>query len=183
MGYSLLISERALAANIRAHERTEPVGLHQLPYGAFGNRWRDWVLRIAHENGGKSILDYGAGKGLLAEAIGEALPVQSYDPATFPEPPRPADIVVCTDVLIFVEPEYLRPVIADIRRLARKAAFIIVPRHSDEKLNTPEAHAQPHAFWEPAEWQEVLAETFPHHHAETINAVTRRMVFTGWVDR
>jgi len=65
-------------------------------------------------------LDYGCGKGFLAEELD--FPIWEYDPAVSGKErlPKPADIVICTDVLEHIEPETLDAVLDDLRRVTRK---------------------------------------------------------------
>lgn len=175
----MLISPEALERNRRAHERTGPVGPHKLPYGAFGHRWADTVLEFAARAGAKSVLDYGAGKGLLEQAIAGRLAVQSYDPVTFPARPRKADLVFCSDVLPFVEPEFQRPVMEKIRDLARRAVLFIVPHHPPHKMEGAISSITNRSL---DEWQAMLAEVFPAHGALVIQATTPRLRFFARVD-
>ena len=71
------------------------------------------------------MLDYGAGKGRLGEALRKMLPnppvIHCYDPAA-PEwagEPAPCEMVVCIDVLEHVEPGYLDPVLDDLVQYPR----------------------------------------------------------------
>lgn len=95
-------------------------------YGVGGARHAPLVLRIVDKLGLKSVLDYGCGKGLLAKAL--EFPIWEYDPA-IPEKsasPRPAELVLCTDVLEHVEPEMLRYVLDDLRRVTKRAGYFVI---------------------------------------------------------
>ncbi len=74
----------------------------------------------------QSVLDYGCGKGTLAEAV--SFEIREYDPAIAgkDENPLPADLVICTDALEHIEPEYLDAVLVHIASLTRMAAFFVV---------------------------------------------------------
>lgn len=126
-----------------AHERLERYGVH-------GRRWPPLILKALRP--GWSVLDYGCGKGTFAEAMaGSRHIIREYDPGIpgKSDPPVPADFVVCTDVLPFVEIERLPDVIAHIARLAVRGGFIAIPFHPAEKLldgGLPYIN-QPEAWW------------------------------------
>lgn len=159
-----LITPEGRERQKRKHERTAPVGPHKLPaYGLSGWKWRADVLALVERVGARSVLDYGAGKGTLAAAtIGDGLRVSCYDPITFPDKPKPADVVVCTDVLEHVEPDCLDAVLAHIHALARKAVLIAVPRHRAEKA------APGFALEAPEWWRQRLAAYWPRHEASVV---------------
>jgi len=80
-------------------------------FGARGHRWAKEVGKWQKTFGAETFLDYGCGKGTLFHAINGpphwiiAEWWQDYDPAIpeFSAPPRPADLVMCLDVLEHVE--------------------------------------------------------------------------------
>lgn len=71
-------------------------------------------------------LVHNCGKGLLAKSL--PFPIWEYDPAVpgKEETPRPADLVVCTDVLEHVEPEKIDDVLNDLMRCVRKIGFFTI---------------------------------------------------------
>jgi hypothetical protein len=73
-----------------------------------------------------SILDYGCGKGYLSRSL--PFPIWEYDPAIpgKEESPRPADLVVCLDVLEHVEPDRLHFVLDDLGRCVRKMGYFVI---------------------------------------------------------
>ena len=97
-----------------------------LAYGVGGGKHAETVLKLAEKLGTKSILDYGCGKGYLAKAI--EFPIWEYDPAVpgKDESPRPADLVVCTDVLEHIEPDCLMAVLADLRRVTKVIGYFTI---------------------------------------------------------
>ncbi len=86
------------------------------------------------------MLDYGAGRGSLAEALRLLVPadirISEYDPAVprIQDMPVFADLVVTTDVLEHVEPERLGAVLAHLRLLARKAIFAVIATRPSNKV-------------------------------------------------
>jgi hypothetical protein len=118
-------------------------------FGRHGYRWATLVRDLALEVGAASVLDYGCGKGTLAPHLRPHVPyveVHEFDPGIPGKdtPPEPADLVVCTDVMIFVEPDRVGDVLADLARLACKAVLINVPKHPAHKLRGPMAT---HGMW------------------------------------
>lgn len=112
-----LISEEYLKLNSKLH--------HDNPnYGTSGNAYVDKIIQLAMELKTQDILDYGCGKSTLA--LNLPFTINQYDPAIpkFANPPRDADIVVCTDVIEHIEPIYLDNVLDHIQALTRKACFI-----------------------------------------------------------
>ena len=95
-------------------------------YGGHGDRYAKIVQKMSETEGVKTVLDYGCGKGALAKALN--FPIWEYDPA-IPEKsatPQPADLVICTDVLEHIEPEYLDAVLEDLRRVIKFSAFFAI---------------------------------------------------------
>ena len=114
-----VISAEYRALNRQMHES-------HLAYGVGGARHAATVTKMAEAMKAQSILDYGCGKGLLAQTL--PIPIWEYDPAIPGKEasPRPADLVVCTDVLEHVEPDKLGPVLADLRRCVRQVGFFTI---------------------------------------------------------
>ena len=137
-----LITDAYRALNAQHHELDKHFGIG-------GKKYLVRVEDILEKYATKDVLDYGCGKG----ALREALPfVQCYDPAIpeFADLPKPADIVVCRDVMEHVEGECIDEVLDHIKVLAKKAAlFLIVFRLSSDVLpDGRNAHISVH----PMEW-------------------------------
>ena len=103
-------------------------------YGTTAKKYVRQVYDLAQSMNAETVLDYGAGKGLLREGIAnirKGLPgdmVAEYDPC-IPEKnvrPAPADLVVSIDVMEHIEPDCLDDVLQDICRLANKAVFLTI---------------------------------------------------------
>lgn len=119
-----LITPEYQALNARLHEQ-------DLAYGVGGGKHADTVKKLAasmtgRDGGPPSVLDYGAGKGMLAKAL--PFPIWEYDPAIPGKDvsPRPADLVICTDVLEHIEPEKLFLVLDDLRRVTRQVGYFTI---------------------------------------------------------
>lgn len=95
-------------------------------YGGHGDRYADIVRKLSDKQQIKSILDYGCGKGALGHALD--FPIWEYDPCVPGKeaPPRPADLVVCTDVLEHIEPDNLPAVLEDLKRVTKLTAFFAI---------------------------------------------------------
>lgn len=117
----MLITESYRELNKRLHE-TNPA------FGISGQKYVEEVKNLSEYIKADSILDYGCGKGTLKNSLSVSGIVKEYDPAIPGKdfPPEPADLVVCTDVLEHIEPECLDDVLADISRLTKKAAYLVV---------------------------------------------------------
>lgn len=80
-------------------------------------------------HGLSTILDYGSGQGLTAAALTKlGYTVAEYEPgiAAKSHMPKPAAVVVCTDVMEHVELEYVDSVLAHISSLAQVSAFFTI---------------------------------------------------------
>lgn len=114
-----LISPDYRALNARLHEEN-------LGYGVGGARHSDTIIKLADSLKTRSVLDYGCGKGQLAKSI--PWPIWEYDPAIpgKEESPRPADLVVCTDVLEHIEPDKIEFVLDDLRRCTKQLGYFVI---------------------------------------------------------
>jgi len=113
---------------ISAEYRKQNEQLHRenLAYGVGGGKHAETVQKLMKSTNSESVLDYGAGKGYLAKSL--PFPIWEYDPAIEGKDasPRPADLVVCTDVLEHIEREKLLPVLADLKRCVKKIGFFTI---------------------------------------------------------
>jgi 2-polyprenyl-3-methyl-5-hydroxy-6-metoxy-1,4-benzoquinol methylase len=122
-----LISAEYLALNAQLHH-------DNLAYGVGGGKHAPAVIKLCEAIKTRSVLDYGCGKGYLAKALD--FPVWEYDPA-IPEKsatPRPADLVICSDVLEHIEPEKLLYVLDDLRRCVKRVGFFIIHTGPAQKV-------------------------------------------------
>lgn len=117
-----LISESYREQNRQLHEANEV-------YGANSARYFNAVVKLMQKTGCRDVLDYGCGKGSLVKALKDhGHPAYGYDPAVdeYSTPPYPADLVVCTDVIEHIEPEYLSGVLIDLDRLTKSHLYLII---------------------------------------------------------
>jgi len=129
-----------------------------LAYGVGGGKHAPVVLKLSESLKTTSILDYGAGKGFLAKEL--PFPIWEFDPAipSKSEPPRPADIVVCTDVLEHIEPERLLFVLDDIRRCVKKVGYLVIHTGPASKCLADGRNA--HLIQQPLAWWRQQLELF-----------------------
>jgi hypothetical protein len=140
-------------------------------FGAGANHYVDIVRELSEMLGTRDILDYGCGKGVLAQLLGWT--IKEYDPA-IPEksaPAIPADIVVCVSVLEHVETECLDVVLEDLRRVTLKAGFFVIPHNPavDTLADGRNAHATVENLgW----WENKLSQRFQIHSRAQMSSLT-----------
>lgn len=126
--------------------------LHQsnVAYGVGGGKHAKVVTNLIEKCGIKSVLDYGCGKGYLAKAI--PFPIWEYDPAIpgKDESPRPADLVVCTDVLEHIEPDHLGAVLNDLKRVTKTVGYFTI--HTGPARKTLPDGRNTHLIQQPKAW-------------------------------
>ena len=145
---SLLISEAYREMQRKLHENPD--------YGMASVHYAPIVADIARVIGATELLDYGAGKGRLAQTLRDkfnlALRVHHYDPA-MPEwsaPPAPCRFVACIDVLEHIEPELLDNVLDDLQRVAPGVAVLTV--HTGPAMKVLPDGRNAHLIQQPISW-------------------------------
>jgi 2-polyprenyl-3-methyl-5-hydroxy-6-metoxy-1,4-benzoquinol methylase len=161
----LLISPEYLELQRELHSRGN--------YGVSALRWADAVNELACAHRCRTVLDYGCGRGLLAQALPFHRPydLYEYDPAIEGKdvPPRGLfDMVFCGDVLEHIEPDLLDDVLGDIRCLAARIVLLVVATRPAKKMlaDGRNAHLIVEAFdwWLPrlaARWKTYCAYDDP----------------------
>lgn len=139
----MLISESYRALNAELHQR-------RVGFGTSGKRYFAPVSQLTTIYDSRDILDYGCGLRTLEAALGFA--IANYDPCIegLQATPEAHDLVACTDVLEHIEPECLSDVLADLRRVTRKAAFMTIATRPAKKYLADGRNA--HLIQEPARW-------------------------------
>lgn len=167
----MILDRLASPAHREKHERHHA---KHAPYGTHAYRWAKMIAEMCDRHGLRSVLDYGAGKRTLAPALCEMRPelqVTEYDPCV-PEIaalPKPADLVVCVDVLIFVEEDKLETVLNHLAELATKRLLVNVPFHPVHKLSQA---AGPRWFLglDDSWWLDRIEAGWPNSHSWTAEA-------------
>lgn len=165
MQASSLITDEYRELNRQLHEDRDD-------YGRSGEHYAEMVLQIATAIKAGTILDYGCGKQTLANKLPHA-PIIGYDPCIFglDEPPAPADMVVCTDVLEHIEPALLDNVLDDLRALTKKVIFLTVATRPAKKTLADGRNA--HLIVKPYDWW--LPKLIERFRLDTFNRVGEGM--------
>ncbi len=131
-------------------------------YGSYGSCNVD-LVRKACLWGRRRALDYGAGKGALATALGPAYRMTNYDPAIegIDEPPEPHPVVICSNVLEHIEPECVDEVLRDIRRVTQQTALLFIHIGPANAILPDGKNA--HLIQEPKEWWKQKLEAADLH--------------------
>jgi hypothetical protein len=119
-------------------------------YGVSGERHAASIFDLAIKMGTQDILDYGCGKSSLANNLPYV--IQQYDPAIpkYADLPKPADIVVCTDVLEHIEPACIDKVLAHLAMLTKKVGYLTASTVEAKKTLSDGRNA--HLIVQPAKW-------------------------------
>lgn len=138
-----IISEEYVEQNRELHDSTPE-------YGISGSKRANEVRKLIEATNASTILDYGCGKGTLAKAL--SFPIWEYDPAIpgKDKPPRAADLVVCTDVMEHVEPQYLESFLLDLARCTRKVCYAVI--HTGASMRNLPDGRNTHLIQQPANW-------------------------------
>jgi 2-polyprenyl-3-methyl-5-hydroxy-6-metoxy-1,4-benzoquinol methylase len=121
----MFISEEYKLLNQQLHKERED-------YGVSGHKYANHIIDMEKHAGIKTVLDYGCGKGTLRSALigkGSKLEITNYDPCIPEHSTKPTgkfDIVVCTDVIEHIEPEFTDDVLYDIHDYAEKFVVLAI---------------------------------------------------------
>jgi hypothetical protein len=113
----------------------------QKNFGCGSKKRREYIKSLGYED----ILDYGCGKGKLG--LG-----RKYDPALphFAADPEPADLLVSTDVLEHIEPDFLDNVLTHMKSKMKKAGYFTIGCAKAAKKLPDGRNA--HLIVQPPEW-------------------------------
>ena len=136
------------------------------------------ITNLWERQGKGTVLDYGCGKGWLAQHF--PAPVQEYDPGIpgKDQSPEPSELVICLDVLEHIELEYLDNVLKDLQRVtSRRGLFTIACRPATAIL--PDGR-NAHLIIEDSDWW--LKKLLNYFHIEyftsanqSLNTVVKRL--------
>jgi hypothetical protein len=155
-GMPAMASKKPELLSVEYRSMNEQLHRENLAYGVGGARHAAIVIHFSELLKTKNILDYGCGKGHLGKNIPWA--IAEYDPAIpgKTECPKPADIVVCTDVLEHIEPEFIDLVLDDLRRCVLKAGYFTISMRPAQKT-LPDGR-NTHLIQKCREWWETKLE-------------------------
>ncbi|MFC3149995.1 methyltransferase domain-containing protein [Litoribrevibacter euphylliae] len=123
-------------------------------YGIASVSFAPQVSNIINDNNIRELLDYGAGKGRLAQnlKVNHQVNIQLYDPAIpeWSEEPDPKEMVCCIDVLEHIEPELLDNVLDDLKRVTKRVGFFTV--HTGPAVKILPDGRNAHLIQEPSGW-------------------------------
>lgn len=141
----MLISEEYRALQRQFH-------VDRPDYGTSGQLYTAPVRAVAYQYRCKTVLDYGCGKSTLGTYVYHDFDFREYDPAIpgKDSPPEPADLVVCTDVLEHIEPDYLDDVIEELWLLKKKVCFVAV--HTGPAIKVLPDGRNAHLIQRPLMW-------------------------------
>ena len=149
----MLITEEYKELNKELHKDDET-------FGITSRKYTDSILDMCNSINEEDVLDYGCGKAELSRFL--PFKIQNYDPCIekFSNRPRPANVLVCIDVLEHVEPECLDDVLDDIHSLSKKVVFLTVSTEIAKK-ELPDgrnAHliVQDYTKWLPKLWEHFM---------------------------
>lgn len=145
-----LISPEMLRQNKLLH------GNKKDKFGGSGHKQADRVFEFIKEIGARDMLDYGCGKCTLRKQLKKMrakVAIHEYDPAVKGRDARPVgpfDLVVSTDVMEHVEPEFVQNVLKDIYHFARRGVYLAIATRPANKILPNGNNA--HLIIEGADW-------------------------------
>lgn len=151
--------------------RAQQKQMHENPnYGVASTQYAPLVTSLVNAFQVSEVLDYGAGKGRLAQSLrpDHDVQVRMYEPAVeeWSDAPDPAEMVCCIDVLEHIEPDYLDDVLDDLQRVTRDCGFFSI--HTGPAAKTlPDgrnAHLiqEDYRWWLPKIWSRFHVDQMGH---------------------
>jgi hypothetical protein len=127
------------------------------------------------------MLDYGAGKGRLAESIrpDRKLKIELYDPARpeWSDVPNPRQFVTCIDVLEHIEPYLLENVLDDLKRVTEEYGFFTIDTSPAIKTlpDGRNAHLiqEDYKWWLPKLWDRFDIHMMSHTSSHSFYVVVK----------
>jgi len=119
----MLISEEFRSEQYKRHITDPEYGGEAVEYSAH-------ISNVINQTQVGDVLDYGCGKGELGAnlELDHRVRVHLYDPAIpdIAEAPEPQDMVVCVNVLDYVEKDCIEDVLDDLKRCTKHIIFIVI---------------------------------------------------------
>lgn len=151
--------------------RKEQEELHKNPnYGVASVSFAPIVTNLINELQIEEMLDYGAGKGRLAQNIqpDHKIKIELYDPAMpdYSDDPTPRDFVTCIDVLEHIEPDCLDDVLDDLKRVTKRFGFFTIHTGPAVKVLSDGRNAhltqENYTWWLPKMWSRFHIHSMTH---------------------
>jgi hypothetical protein len=144
--------------------------LHRNPeYGVASVEYAPLVAQVMQTVNTRELLDYGAGKGRLADTLREMFDeefvIHHYDPAIpqWSMPPQPCRFVTCIDVLEHIEPGLIENVLDDLKRVTAHVGLFTIHTFAAGKVLADGRNA--HLIQKPPSWWlPKLMERFDLNH-------------------
>lgn len=113
------------------------------------------IVKIIKEKSIQTILDYGAGRQFLASELPlhcSNIKISSYEPGIpgLDNPPDPAELVCCIDVLEHVEPECIEDVLDDLKRVTGEIGYFTIATQPAKRILPDGRNA--HILLQPITW-------------------------------
>ena len=151
--------------------RKEQEHLHENPnYGVASVSVAPVVTHLINTLKIDEMLDYGAGKGRLAQSItpDRKVMIALYDPAMpdYSDEPAPCEFVACIDVLEHIEPDCLDSVLDDLKRVTLGYGFFTIHTGPAVKVLTDGRNAhltqEDYTWWMPKLWSRFHVHQMTH---------------------
>ena len=129
--------------------------LHENPeYGVASVAYAPIVDEIIKNHNITNLLDYGAGKCRLKDALTVDVKYTPYEPSNelWSSTPQPTEFVACIDVLEHIEPELIDNVLNDLQRVVMKFGLFTIHTGPAAKILPDGRNA--HLIQEPLSWWE-----------------------------
>ena len=131
--------------------------LHQNPqYGIASVGYAPLVAQVVEAIAAPALLDYGAGKGRLGQALKQQLKrpltIIHYDPAIpqWAALPAPCGLVACIDVLEHIEPDLLDNVLDELQSITPRLGFFSI--HTGPAIKVLSDGRNAHLIQKPSSW-------------------------------
>jgi hypothetical protein len=151
--------------------RKEQEELHKNPeYGVASVNFAPMVTHLIDTLNIDEMLDYGAGKGRLAQSINpnKRVIIELYDPAMpdYSSEPSPRQFVTCIDVLEHIEPDCLDDVLDDLKRVTEEYGFFTIHTGPAVKVLSDGRNAhltqEDYTWWMPKLWSRFHIHQMTH---------------------
>lgn len=151
--------------------RKEQEELHKNPnYGIASVSFAPIVTHLINTLNIDEMLDYGAGKGRLAESINpdRKIMIELYDPAQpeWSDTPSPRQFVTCIDVLEHIEPDLLDNVLEDLERVTKQFGLFTIHTGPAVKVLSDGRNAhltqEDYTWWMPKLWERFHIHQLTH---------------------